>query len=91
MPTTTLRQNHDATPEWTDLTTSIPGASGVAGFVKHLGGTAVEVIFGGDVPPPVNVRGVILLSGDEEWGEAARIWVRCRPRSAATLGFQVVE
>lgn len=91
MPTTTLRENHEATPIWTDLTLSIPDAAGKDGFVKHLGGTTVEVIFGGDTRPPATIRGVIITEGGEEWGAADHIWVRCRPKSTATLSFQIVE
>lgn len=91
MPTTTLRQTHMATRTYSNLITSIPGAAGKPGFVKHLGGADVEIIFGGAGQPGDSVRGTILRAGGEEWCEAANIWPRCPHGGTATLGFTVVE
>lgn len=91
MATTTLRQTHSVSGEYSDLVTSIAGAANSTGFVKHLGGADVEIIFGGDSQPASSMRGTLLSKGGEEWGEAAHIWVRCPHDGVATLGFNVVE
>lgn len=91
MVTTTLRQTHGVDGDYSDLTLSIPGAAGATGFIKHLGGVNVEIVFGGSEQPESDVRGTILPAGGEEWGEASNIWVRCRHGGEATLGFNVVE
>ncbi|MGE4431902.1 MAG: hypothetical protein AB7E05_14295 [Sphingobium sp.] len=87
MATTTLRQTHSASAEYSDLTTSIPGAAGATGFIKHLGGTEVEIVFGGAEEPEATVRGTLLRAGGEEWCESDHIWLRCPHGGAATLGF----
>lgn len=93
MATTTLRQTHMVTRSYSDLITSIPGAAGKSGFVKHLGGADVEIVFGGAGQPAAADRGTILRAGGEEWCEAgtANIWPRCSHGGIATLGFNVVE
>ncbi|MPT48053.1 MAG: hypothetical protein E2598_06480 [Sphingobium sp.] len=92
MTTTTLRQTHKATGEWTNLAATITGAAGVSGFIKHLGGTDVEIIFGGAAQPTADMRGTPLSQyGEEYCAGASEIWVRGRFGASATLGFNVVE
>lgn len=91
MATTTLRQTATVGATYSDLILSIPGAANKTGFVKHLGGADVELVFGGEDIPSASVRGTPLRAGGEEWGEAARIWGRCPHGGTATLGFNVVE
>lgn len=89
MATTTLRQTHSASAEYSDLIISIPDAGGATGFVKHLGGADVEIVLGGAEEPDASVRGTPLRAGGEEWCEADHIWARCPHGGAATLGFIV--
>ena len=92
MPTETLRATHMVTQDYSDLVTSIPGAAGAGGFVRHLGGADVEIIKGGAVAPAETVRGIPLRDESEgEWCEADHIWVRCRRDMSAKLAFEVVS
>ena len=87
MATTTLRQTHMVTRNYSDLITSIPGAAGKSGFVKHLGGADVEIVFGGAPKPADSVRGSGLTVRGEEWAETDHIWVRCPHGGGAVVGF----
>jgi hypothetical protein len=93
MTTTTLRDGalvatHTVGDTWTDVTTRIPGATGVAGLLRKVSGEGVvHVVKGGSTPPDANSSAgdAILAPGDSVFCEADDIWVRCRSGSAIVV------
>lgn len=95
MTTTTLRDGgnavavHAVTSDFTDVVTSIPGASNTPGLLVNLENDVLVVVKGGSTAPVLTSRGENLGPGCAVFCDAANIWVRARDGSG-TVCFQTL-
>lgn len=68
---------YDVTEAWTNIVSTIAGASGVNCAIQNHDDNLVQVVFGGSQPSETDkTYGVLLAQGDSVLDKDTAIWVR---------------